>query len=287
MTCQSINLPDGRNLSYAELGRTSAPAVLFCHGAPGSALGMPPELQRAFAAHHVLIPERPGYGGSDLALAQRRVRDWADDAIALLEALGVQQVHIVGYSGGGAFALACAHALGKRIDGVWLFSSIAPLHVPGMMQQMPALVAGLYAQAVADPEALIEQWNAMDLAPHQIVDAFLAETAAADKALARNPAVHRALTDDFERALSRGYAGWASDAQKLASPWGFDLADVKASVTLWHGTDDRNTPLAMGRYLARTLAHATLHEVPGHGHLLSFSDTIAQAPVLKTANQHM
>ena len=276
MTPQSLRLPDGRSLSYAEVGRASEPAVLFCHGAPGSALGMPSGLQKRFAAHRVLIPERPGYGGSDLAPNQSTVSDWAGDAIALLDALGIERVHIVAYSGGGAFALASAHALRERAGDVSLFSSIAPLHVQGMMQQMSAMIAALYAQAAADPAALAHQWRASALTPRQIVDAFLAQTAAADQTLASDPAVHRALTADFERAFSHGYTGWAADAQKLATPWGFDLADVEAGVTLWHGTDDRNTPLAMGRYLARTLAHATLHEVPGQGHLLSFSDVVSQ-----------
>lgn len=232
---------------------------------------MPKGLRLAFAGHYVLIPERPGYGASDLAPHQVLVRDWVDDAQALLAVLGIKRVRVVGYSGGGAFALACANRLGECVSDVVLFSAIAPLQDHDVKAGLSPMIAALYDAAADDADALLAQWTREAPAPGQLVDTFLADTASADRLVAQDAGVHRALVTDFERAFKCGFAGWVGDMRKLAHPWGFDLGDVDVPVVLWHGQEDRNTPIAMGRYLARSLPKAILHEVPGHGHLLSFS----------------
>ena len=57
----------------------------------------------------------------------------------------------------------------------------------------------------------------------------------------------------------------------LARPWDFDLADVKAHVELWHGTDDENVPIAIGRAMAERLPDCSAHIVEGAGHTVAWT----------------
>ncbi|MEP6651520.1 MAG: alpha/beta hydrolase, partial [Lapillicoccus sp.] len=62
-------------------------------------------------------------------------------------------------------------------------------------------------------------------------------------------------------------SGYLVDAALVFRPWEFRVEDVGCPVSLWYGEHDANAPLRNGRWLAGTLPHGTLHEVPGVGHL--------------------
>jgi len=51
-------------------------------------------------------------------------------------------------------------------------------------------------------------------------------------------------------------------------PWDIDLADVAVPAQIWHGTADRNVPVAHARVIAARCPAARLHIVEGGGHLL-------------------
>ena len=66
MTDQTIRLPDGRQLGYAEYGDPKGMPLLFFHGTPGSRLRLShiDPLARDLGVR-VVAPERPGFGLSD------------------------------------------------------------------------------------------------------------------------------------------------------------------------------------------------------------------------------
>ena len=125
--CQRITLRDGRQLGFAEYGRSDGIPLMLFHGTPGSRLF--PRLDQAEwvqrLGFRILTPERPGYGLSDPAPGHK-ISDWADDVEQLAEQLGLDRFHIAGGSGGGSFALACALHLPARVRSVTLFCSGSP-----------------------------------------------------------------------------------------------------------------------------------------------------------------
>ncbi|MDS0260264.1 hypothetical protein NDI56_12745 [Haloarcula sp. S1CR25-12] len=60
---QSLDRPDGRTLTYADHGDPDGSPVLFCHGTPGSRLGVPDSGAVAATGTRLLTVDRPGYGG--------------------------------------------------------------------------------------------------------------------------------------------------------------------------------------------------------------------------------
>ena len=107
----SLQLADGRRLTYSVTGPADGVPVVYCHGAIGTPLGRSVNLETItseLGLRHVAV-SRPGIGGSDAARG-RRVVDLAADVDELADALGIDRFAVVGVSAGGPYALALAHA---------------------------------------------------------------------------------------------------------------------------------------------------------------------------------
>ena len=79
------------------LTHPGAPPVVFLHGAGGHTgwMAFLDELSQRFA---VFAPEHPGFGQSDDPPWLDRVSDLAYFYLDLLQALGLQRVHLIGYA---------------------------------------------------------------------------------------------------------------------------------------------------------------------------------------------
>jgi pimeloyl-ACP methyl ester carboxylesterase len=108
----------------------SGEAVLFVHGNVSSALFWQPQLLALAQTrrHRVLAVDLRGYGDTDpLPIdATRGARDWADDLAALVEALGLDRVHLVGWSMGAGVVLQFLLDAPERVSSVALVSPISP-----------------------------------------------------------------------------------------------------------------------------------------------------------------
>ena len=87
-------------------GRTG-PAVLFVHGNVSSSLFWQPTMLALPEAYRPLAIDLRGFGDTDPEPvdATRGLRDYADDLAAAIEALGLDSVHLVGWSMGGGVVL--------------------------------------------------------------------------------------------------------------------------------------------------------------------------------------
>ena len=101
--------------------------ILFFHGFGSSRLIRHPDDALAEQAGVRLICiDRPGIGLST-ARPGRRLLDWPVDVASLADELGLARFSIIGWSGGGPYALACAYAMPDRTTEVGLVSAPAPL----------------------------------------------------------------------------------------------------------------------------------------------------------------
>ena len=242
-------------LHYHDTG--SGEAVVLLHGAGAGAGGWSnfsrnlPAL--ADAGFRALAPDCPGFNGSDaLLVEQSRALLNAQAVVGLMDELGLERVHIVGNSLGGASALEFALAFPQRLGRLVLMgpgglgpSLFQPLPMEGIkllmglyreptrenLQRMlqvfvhdpsrltPELVEGRYASMMARPEHL-----------KNFVESF-----------ARNPAT---LLQDLTPRLG-----------EIPHP----------SLVVW-GRDDRFVPLDHGLKLVWGLRDARLHVFGQCGH---------------------
>src|SRR5919109_4568041 len=135
-TGRTIRLRDGRQVGYAEWGDPGGQPLFYFHGWPGSRLEGRLGDQPAKAKGIRLIAlDRPGMGLSDHQ-PRRRLVDWPDDVIQVAAALGLDRFAVLGISGGGPYAAACAWKLSDRLTGAGIVSGLAPLDVPGVIAGM-------------------------------------------------------------------------------------------------------------------------------------------------------
>ena len=101
----TVQLPDGRTLAWAEAGSPSGFPVFFLHGFPGSRMEAR-GLEDIGRRHDLrfICPERPGYGMSTFQPG-RRLLDWPVDLRFLArEHLDMKRYSVLGGSGGGPHA---------------------------------------------------------------------------------------------------------------------------------------------------------------------------------------
>lgn len=274
----SIRLADGRRLGFAEFGVANGPAVLWLHGTPGASQQVPPAARAAARRHGLRLVgvERPGYGRSTPYL-HSTVRDLAGDLEEFADALGIGRFALAALSGGGPYALACAHRVPERVAAVALLGGVAPSvgreAVPGGLVTV-AVRFQLLLPLLREPIAWLLRGATQSFSPmaHQVAPlAVRLLLPAEDVAALADPVLRSVFVADAMRAGRRWFGGPLYDATLFARPWGFSVTDVRVPVHLWHGDADRIVPLAHAVHLSRLLPNSELTVRPGGGHLASLA----------------
>lgn len=264
-------LPDGRELAWLEVGDPDGAPVLAFHGTPGSRFGVAfDEAAVTESEVRLIAPDRPGYGLSTFQPG-RRLPHWAEDVRRLADHLGLDRFAVIGHSGGGPHAAACAALLHDRLTAAALVSGVAPLGAAGSEEgMMPfnqmSVRLGRRSPVLLRPvfrlTALARHW------PERALDAMLRQLPAPDQAVLSRPEVRAAMERDVRHwGPSTGRAA-AQDFELFIAEWGFALEDISVPVHVWQGTADVNVPAAHGRRLAERIPGATLHECGDEGHFL-------------------
>jgi pimeloyl-ACP methyl ester carboxylesterase len=269
-TARAIQLRDGRRLGYAEEGDPGGRPLLYFHGWPGSRVEgrLGDEAARANGVRLIAL-DRPGMGLSDYQ-PRRTLVDWPDDVIQAAAALGLDRFAVLGISGGGPYAAACAWKLSERLTGAGIVSGLAPVDVPGAiagMGRQNRLAFQLVGRlAVLRRVLMAKSAVSVRRHPDRVLERGVA--AAVDKQYLDRPDVRTILVESLSEAYRGGSRGPAWELALYARPWGFRLEDIRAPVHLWHGEQDANHPVTMGRYLARVIPKCQAKFVPGEGHLV-------------------
>jgi pimeloyl-ACP methyl ester carboxylesterase len=85
-----------------------------------------------------------------------------------------------------------------------------------------------------------------------------------------DPDWQRVLVEDVTEAFRPGAEGWADEGLALTLDWDYDVADVRCSVTWWHGDNDANAPLAAVRRLLSRTSGVDLRVWRDAGHLEAY-----------------
>jgi pimeloyl-ACP methyl ester carboxylesterase len=267
-----IVLADGRRLAFAEYGDTDGEPVFLFHGLPGSRLswGLLPG-EPIPTGLRIIAPDRPGYGGSD-PRPGRSLLDWAGDIAQLADGLLVSKFAIVGISGGGPGALACAWKMPDRLTAVGIVSSPAPTNAPGVFEGMSR--TNRFFMKLAWRMPWLSTLNVRFLAslvrrsPARYINTMKLKVHDVDRQIVARPEIQEMLTRDFAEALRSGGQGMVDDmAANHGRPWGFPLEEIEIKILFWFCGLDRSVPPAMGKYLSRTIPDCESTFVPDAGHL--------------------
>jgi pimeloyl-ACP methyl ester carboxylesterase len=266
---RTIELSDGRRLGYAEFGDPGGAPVIYFHGWPGARVeGRLGDGAARVSGVRLIAVDRPGMGLSAFQRSRGFV-DWPDDVGEVAATLGLDRFAVLGISGGGPYAAACAWKLADRLTGGGIVSSLAPFDVAGAVASMGRrnrltfqLVRhlGLLRRIVMARVA-----RSVSRRPERILERGVA--AAVDKQYLDRPDVRNVLGESLREAFRDGSRGPAWEMGLYTRPWGFRLEEIQAPVHLWHGEQDANAPISMGRHLAASIPECRATFYPGEGHL--------------------
>ncbi len=205
-------------------------------------LGMP-GMVGAMLRYTLRLPVRAPY----------RLRDMADDAVGVLDALGIAAAHVCGASMGGMIAQQMAVHHPQRVKSLTLvMTTSGARHLPQpSLQVRRALMARPKSRAVADVvahyEALIHTIGSPGYRPDP-----------------------QRLRSRLEASVQRAFRPAGTARQMLAIVADGDRSALLRKIThptrVIHGVDDPLVPVAAASHLASQISGATLDLVPGMGH---------------------
>jgi pimeloyl-[acyl-carrier protein] methyl ester esterase len=200
------------------------------------------------AGHAVLAFDQRGCGRSDADFAANDVAVGIEDAVKLIDHVGLEGAVLNGWSLGGAVAVGAAHALGDRCAGVVLTGGATPRYV-----QADDFPHGGTAEDVAGTVAALRADR----------PGFLYGLAAAVCASEPAEGVNDWLRTIFWQTSPVADAALASLARLDQRA---ELAGLQVPVLSMIGDQDGFVDPAIGRIAAETAPKGTLSEYPGVGH---------------------
>ncbi len=230
-------------LAYDLVGPEGAPVVAFSNSL-GTTRAMWDAVVPALATRYrVLTYDTRGHGESSLGPAAATIDDLADDLAALLDALGIERVHLAGLSLGGMTAQAFALRHPARLRSLVLMATSAHMPPPAAWQERAALVRGQGMGAIAD--AVVARWFTPAAEPGRVA----------------------AVRAAFEGIDPEGYA---AACEAIA---GMDLTGaihaIMAPTLIIAGADDPATPVAHMEAIRARIPGAELVVIPRAAHLLA------------------
>lgn len=292
---QTFTLPDGRQLGYAEYGDQNGTPLLYFHGYPScrlEAFVIDDMAQRQNI--RLLSLDRPGFGLST-PQPNRSITDWPADVSAFAKGMQLSRFAVLGASGGGPYALACAHGLPQEmLSGVGLFASAPPwvagAHLNSIYRRVMRAMA-IYCptglRIILDVLVRVSTWLVHSGPVARRIDRWLEQDdkneAANDQAVNKTSAtitpkktiadrrlelVHALLEEPF----AQGSRAAVDETRLLSSDdWGFSFESVRYTpVRIWHGAKDTNAPVSLIRYMVKRLPHCIYHEFEGDTHYTMF-----------------
>lgn len=244
-------LVGGRKLAYDEIVPANPKGtILLLTGLASKRLGWERQLPVFGRTYRTIAMDHRGTGDSDDVEQDYTIADLADDASALLTALGIARAHVVGISLGGYTALQFAVRHPEQLDRLVLVSTSAGgrVHVHAapeinvLLMPAPGTEAG---------ERAIHTYS------HIMAADFVAAHPEELQRIAETARYRPQSTEAYGRQLRAALTHDVVDA----------LHQIKVPTLVIHGDIDPLVPVANGRYVADHIAGARLIIYHGVGHI--------------------
>jgi pimeloyl-ACP methyl ester carboxylesterase len=219
------------------------PALVLLHAFPLDRSMWDHELRAlADVASPIIAPSFPGFGGTDVPQRQPTLDDYADAAVAAMDAGGVRTAAVAGLSMGGYVAFAIWRRHRQRVERLALIDTKAEADTPEAAANRVRLAGTIREHGV---EALLKtppKWLRDD-SPHW------------DRLKAMIRAQHKEAVAQASVAMST-----RPDSTN-------DLPTIDVPTAVIVGEADAITPLANSKTLAEGISHASLTVIPNAGHI--------------------
>lgn len=230
----------GRVLRFCLYGPVGGVPVVELYGTPSTRLRRPDQVAAMEESGvRVLMADRPGYGGSTRQPG-RTVADFVRDVEVLADSQGWERFAVVGGSGGGPHALACAALLAERVTRCAVLSGVRPRVVTLPPEEdFRGQLKQLGSDILAQVEAGGPEYPGAPPGPPAWDD----------------PDARARLMTTFADSLD----GWYDDQVALSQPWGSPRRASASRSAFGTGRTTSSFPRTMhGGYLRTFLARRAI-----------------------------
>jgi pimeloyl-ACP methyl ester carboxylesterase len=249
-------------LAYEERG--SGEPLLLIHGLGYDRHGWGPLPDLLAKDFRVVLVDNRGVGESDAPEGPYTVAQLAEDAIAVLDAAGIERAHLFGVSLGGYIALELAISHPERLNKLVLAST-----APGGPRSHPM------------PQRGLEAFGRFPTLEREAGLRLMVENSLGDRAVREVPE----LTDEvyaYRLTNAPTIAGWQAQAYAGATFDAFDrIAEIDLPTLILQGTGDNVVDPRNADLLAERISGARVEFFPDRGHLLVWEEGAAIADTVK------
>ena len=183
---------------------------------------------------------------------------------------GVDRFAVIGVSGGGPYAAACAHALPQRVVTAALVAGVGPMDASytdaGMIFVNRLLLRTSRALPIIPTLVFAVMARLLDRYPDALITRMLKMLPPSDQKLLGDTEVRAMVVAAGKESFRQGARHVVRDTELYATPWGFELLDIKGEVHVFQGERDVQVPPVMGHYQAQTIPGAIGHFYEEDGH---------------------
>ncbi len=272
-----LTLKDGRTIGYCEYGDPKGKPLFYFHGWPSSRLSGAETDTAAKKLHiRVISPDRPGFGLSDFQKG-RTLLDWPDDVVEIADQLHIKKFSVMGVSGGGPYAAACAYKIPKRVIKTGIVVGLSPIVSWDILDGIyfPAKLSWYFYSKIPGLKTLATYMAEIGYKFFPGIGRSVGFQSETDQTVIRTLLKDREFVA-LSEAFCQGIAGPRHDLTVYTDNWRFDLRDIQSKVYLWYGAKDRNVSINMGKYYHSCIPNSELFIDQNGGHLsrYAFEDKI-------------
>jgi 3-oxoadipate enol-lactonase len=234
------------NLNYELTGKSGAPVVMLSHSL-GANLAMWNPQRAALEDHYqVLAYDMRGHGDSDAPEGAYTLEELADDALRLMDALKIDQVHFVGLSIGGMIAQAMSLHHPDRLKTLVICSSSSYLPPPALPIVRERIETARSQGLSVLVDGTLERW---------FTPAYAREQAQTLEPIRRQ----------FLATSVAGYIGCSEAIGKLN--FIERLSSISLPTLIMVGAEDPGTPVAASEAIHERIKGSKLVILPSASHL--------------------
>ena len=252
---------NGISMNYTLDGPASAPVVTLSHSLATDLSMWDPQMKALTARYRVLRYDTRGHGGTEAPAAAYTLDQLADDARALLQALGIAKTHWIGLSMGGMIGQALA------LKSPELFLSLS---LCDTSSRIPAEAKPLWQERIK---------TAQTQGMEPLVEGTIARWFTAPFREQHKDVVDPVRTM-IRRTPPQGYAGCCAAISAL------DLTDrlpaIKLPTLIVVGEEDQGTPVAASQAIQAKIAGSHLEILKSAAHLANMEQPEAFTKALTT-----
>lgn len=235
---------NGINIAYRFDGPVDAPVVLLSNSLMSNLSMWDPQIAVLEKSYRVLRYDTRGHGATDDPPGPYSIKLLAEDAIALLDGLGIDKVHFAGLSMGGMIAQYAGANFPERVASLLLCDTASEMPTLEMWNDRISMAESQGIPAMVEPT--LKRWFT---APY----------------LARQHPDLEKVAEMIRTTSPIGYVGCASAVRDMSQT--SMLKNIKAPTIIIVGEDDPACTVAQSRVLEEQIVGSTLVILPEAAHL--------------------